>query len=395
MSDAASRQRHGVSQRAFLIALLLIAANLRPSLTGVGPLLETIRADLRLSATAAGWLGSSPLLMFAAFAPLARLARQLGAERLVLAGLVVLIAGIVVRSAGGVVPLFAGTVALAAGIAGINVLIPALVKQHYPERVPGVTTTYATVMGGFAALASGVAVPLANWLPGGWRSSLASWALLAAIGLLFWLPQVRNPAKPPRDAQSAATSHPLPWRNRIAWQITGFMGLQSTFFYIAISWFPAVLRESGYSPAAGGWLLTLFQAAALLAGLTVPFLIRRFRDQRALAFCMASLLTLGTLGILFAPAAAALWMIVLGCGAGPSLILALSFMGLRAANQQMAAALSLMSQSIGYLVAACGPILFGLIHDYTGTWTAPLLVTAGLTIVQGLCGVGAGRGTCR
>jgi CP family cyanate transporter-like MFS transporter len=245
-------------------------------------------------------------------------------------------------------------------------------------------------MGGFAALASGIAVPLAHTLPGGWRSSLASWALLAGIALVFWLPQARA------GANRAAVSQPIPsmgppWRSRLAWQITGFMGLQSTLFYIAVSWFPAVLRDSGYSPAAGGWLLTLFQGAAVFAGLAVPPLVRRFKDQRRLAFAVASLSTIGTLGILFAPRAAVVWMVLLGCGAGPSLILALSFMGLRAKTQEMAAALSLMSQSIGYLIAACGPILFGVIHDHTGDWTMALLATAAVTVLQALCGFGAGR----
>jgi CP family cyanate transporter-like MFS transporter len=383
-----------VTQRAFLIALLLIAANLRPSLTGVGPLLETIRADLGLSATAAGWLSSLPVLIFGAFAPLARLARQFSAERLLLVGLLALIAGVLVRSSGGSAALYFGTVGLAAGIAGINVLIPVLIKQHYPERVPGITTAYATIMGGVAALASGIAVPLAHALPGGWRSSLASWALLAAVALVFWLPQTRARASKADAPQPTAAPQP-PWRNWIAWQITGFMGFQSTLFYIAVSWFPAVLRDDGYSPEAAGYLLTLFQVAALFAGLAVPPLIRRFKDQRRLAFCVASFSTLGTLGTLLAPRGAIAWMILLGCGSGPSLILALSFMGLRASTRQMAASLSLMAQSVGYLIAACGPILFGLIHDFTGTWAVALLATAAVTVLQAWCGIGAGRGTCR
>src|SRR5688500_3233293 len=121
---------------------MLIAANLRPSLTGVGPLLETIQEHLALSATAAGLLGSLPLFVFAAFAPLARLARQLGAERVLLAALALLTAGILVRSQGSTAALFGGTLALATGIAVINVLLPVLIKRHYPERVPGLTTAY-------------------------------------------------------------------------------------------------------------------------------------------------------------------------------------------------------------------------------------------------------------
>lgn len=374
---------------AFLAALLLIAANLRPSITGVGPLLETIQHDLALSDAAAGWLGSLPVLVFAALAPLARLARRHGAERMLLVGLLALIGGILLRSAGDEAALFAGTVMLATGIAGTNVLLPVVIKQRYPERVPAVTTAYATIMGGLAALASGIAVPVAHWLPGGWRASLASWALPAAVALILWLPHARHAADVV-EADTGPAPHP-PWRAPIAWQITGYMGLQSTLFYVAISWFPIILREHGFTPVAAGWLLTLFQVAALLAGLVVPPLMRRFSDQRALAFVTSALSALAIVGLLADPAGAAVWMVLLGCGAGPSLILALSFMGLRARSQQTAAALSLMSQSIGYLIAAVGPVSFGLLRDWTGGWTAGLLGAVAVAVLQGLCGLGAGR----
>jgi CP family cyanate transporter-like MFS transporter len=378
---------------AFLIALLLIAANLRPSLTGVGPLLKTIQDDLMLSATAAGLLASLPVLIFAAFAPLARLARQLGAERMLLVGLLVLIVGLLTRSEGHVTTLFVGTVILATGIASTNVLLPVIIKQRFPERVPAITTAYATIMGGVAALASGVAVPMAEQLPGGWRSSLASWTLLAAIALIFWLPHALAQKKPEErsaDPHAIASPHP-PWRTRIAWQVTGFMGLQSTVFYISVTWLPAFLRDAGFSASAAGWLLTLYQVAALLAGLAIPMLIRRFRDQRGLAVLTSALAGIGIVGMLLAPKAATLWMIVMGCGSGPSLILALSFMGLRARNQESAAALSLMAQGIGYLVAALGPVIFGLAHDLTDGWTLAMLGTAVVALGQALCGFGAGR----
>jgi CP family cyanate transporter-like MFS transporter len=386
-----------VSNRAFLIALMLIAANLRPSITSVGPLLDTIQHDLMLSDMAAGWLGSLPVLVFAALAPLSRLARRHGAERMLLIGLLALIAGILLRSEGDVPALFAGTAILATGIAGTNVLLPVVIKQRYPERVPAITTAYATLMGGLAALASGIAVPLAHGLPGGWRASLASWALPAAIALILWLPHSRSRQRGADPApESERQPEPLPaqrtlWRAPVAWQITGFMGLQSTLFYVAISWFPVILREHGFSAVAAGWLLTLFQVAALPAGLVVAPLMRRFTDQRALAFGTAALSALAVVGILVAPAGAAAWMVLLGCGSGPSLILALSFMGLRAHTQQTAAGLSLMSQSIGYLIATLGPLGFGVLHDWTGGWTVGLLGTVAVAIIQGLCGLGAGR----
>jgi MFS transporter, CP family, cyanate transporter len=374
----------------FIIALLLVAANLRASLTGVGSLLPAIQMDLQLTATTAGLLGSLPPLMFAVFAPLARLGARFGTERLVMGGLVALVLGILLRSEGHVIALFAGTAILAAAIAMTNVLVPALVKQHYPQRVSVLTSAYATVMGVFAALSSGIAVPLALVLPGGWRGSLAAWSLLGVVAILCWLPQVRAPRSPVVPV-TAVAPHP-PWRRGIAWQITGMMGLQSTLFFTAISWYPTYLHSFGYSAAAAGWLMFAYQVAGLLAGMTVPLLIRLV-DQRLLAFGCAMLGLTATAGMWLAPGAASWWVVMLGIGAGPSLILSLTFIGLRAGSTRTAADLSLMVQAVGYFIASFGPLVFGLIHDLAGNWTVPLLFLMAIAVLQGLCGLGAGRRT--
>src|SRR5215469_5298483 len=80
------------------IAFLFLVANLRPALTGVGPLLETIRTSLGLSGAAAGLLPTLPLLVFAVFSPFARLGEILGIERTLAACLVLIVAGVALRS---------------------------------------------------------------------------------------------------------------------------------------------------------------------------------------------------------------------------------------------------------------------------------------------------------
>jgi CP family cyanate transporter-like MFS transporter len=230
---------------AFLVALFAVAACLRSSITGVGPLLAFIRADLGLSATAAGALSSLPLLMFAVGAPASRLARNHGTERMLLGALVVLLCGILLRSEGHLAALYGGTVILAGGIAVANILLPVLVKQHFPERVATITTAYATIMGISATLGSAFGAPLAQWLPGGWRVSLLFWAVPAVIALLLWIPHTRHDlhvtpgTKEPQPA--------LPWRSVVAWQVTGYMGLQSMMFYVTVAWYPTMLRDEGYS----------------------------------------------------------------------------------------------------------------------------------------------------
>lgn len=373
----------------FLAALLLVAANLRPALTGVGPLLVQIQAHLSLSATQAGLLNSLPLLMFAAAAPLAGFSERHGAERLALLALITLLAGILLRSAGGAGLLFTGTLILASGIAVANVLMPVLIKQHFPQHIPSVTTAYATVLGGFAGLASGVSVPLARVLPGEWRGSLASWSVLVVLAILLWLPHLRPVASSAAAGPQAARGRI--WRKGLAWQVTAFMGLQSAIYFSVVTWFPAVLSESGYSHEAAGWLLTLYQFVGLATGLVIPLLIRRSNDQRMLAFCVSLFAVAGSLGLLLAPGLAVLWVAVMGAGTGPGLILALSFVGLRTRDPADAATLSLMSQGLGYLFAALGPVVFGFMHEHSGGWTVVIIGIALLGLIQGLSGYQAGR----
>lgn len=378
---------HGIF---FLVALLIVAANLRAAITGVGALLPAIQADLALTASAAGLLTSLPVLMFGLFAPLARFGERHGPDRLVMAGLVVLVLGIVLRSSGGSTALYAGTVMLGAAIATINVLMPALVKEHYPTRIPAMTSAYATAMQVFASLASGIAVPLAVWLPGGWRMSLASWAVLGVLGILCWLPHMRGVPQAVAPAAADASRVPV-WRRALAWQIAGFMGLQSTLFYTAISWYPTYLIDRGFTATSAGWLMFVYQVAALVAGMLVPRLIGRFADQRLLAAACPAIGLTATAGLLLAPQWAMGWVVVLGLGAGPSLVLSLSFIGLRAGSARTAASLSLMVQGVGYFIAMFGPLVFGVLHDVSQGWVVPLLFIMAAAVGQGLCGLGAGR----
>jgi MFS transporter, CP family, cyanate transporter len=380
----------GVSTVILLAALLAVAANLRPALTSVGPLIDLIRQDLGLSATVAGLLNSLPLFAFAAFSPLAHFANWIGIERALMVAMMALIAGILVRSFGGTPGLFGGTLLLGASIAVGNVLLPSAIKRDFPHRVSGVTTTYAIMLGLTAAIGSGVSVPLARILPGGWESALAFWALPTALALFPLALCLRASDSAEATSKSYAAAAPV-WRSLLAWQVTLFMGLQSFSYYVAVSWFPSVLQDMGYTPGAAGWIVTFFQVVALAATLAMPTLIRRSRDQRLLAVATPLLIVVALLGMIAAPGAALLWIVVLGIGNGPTMILALTFFGLRTRDHRQAAALSLMAQSIGYFIAALGPIIFGLLHDMSHGWTLPLLAMAASLVVQAAAGFGAGR----
>ncbi len=355
-----------------LLGIILIAANMRASITAVGPVLSDITHAYGLSGTEAGVLTALPVLGFAAFSPYApRLSRRIGMERALLAALVALLAGIIVRSLPSAATLFAGTVLLAAGVALANVLLPAFVKQHFSGRQASMTTVYATAMGLLAAVASGIAVPLADVLPGGWRASLGAWAVLVIAGLALWMPRALTTTN---SAENQAARTPLPWRSRVAWEVTAFMGLQSLGFYVMIGWLPTVLKTQHLSAHAAGFELLGYQLIALATTLLLPLVADRKNDHRALAALASAFCVAGYLGLLLAPRISLLWVLLAGCGAGPTLVLALSFIALRVQEPRHAAALSAMAQSVGYLIAAAGPFMFGALHAASGGWSLSLIV---------------------
>jgi MFS transporter, CP family, cyanate transporter len=375
-----------------VVAFFLLVANLRPALTSVGPLLEAIRSSLGLSSAAAGLLTTLPLLVFAAASPLASLGEVIGIERTLAGCLALTVAGIALRSLGSVAGLFGGTLIFSTGIGVANVLVPSLIKRDFPQHVAGVTTVYVMAMSLTGAVATGLAVPLAANLAGGWKSSLAVWGAVAALALVCWLPEARKAKTPTatRSSPAGVVAKPI-WRSALAWQVTVFMGLQFLIYYVTIGWMPLYLVDHAASSARAGWLLTLYQVVAFAAGFVAPILLRQAGDQRAIAVLASLVTAVATLALLLVPQLAALWLVVLGVSFGMTFILAFALIGMRTRDHQRAALLSTMSQASAYLIAAAGPVAFGWIHDLSSDWTVPMLSLVVVSLIQALVGFGAGR----
>ena len=376
-----------------VVGIVLLAVNLRPALTGLTPLIGQIRADTSISYGVAGLLTTLPLLAMGLLSPIASLlAHRFGMERVLLASMLVLAAGILLRSAGAVAALFSGTAVLGAAIALGNVLLPSLVKREFPDRAGLMTSIYSTALAISAAIAAGVSFPLANQTGIGWRASLALWALLALVAAVAWLPQFRSAR--PADA-SAETSHVVGglWRSALAWQVTLFMGLQSLGYYVVLTWLPEILQEeAGISASRAGWMLALAQGVGIASIFLAPVLADRSPSQHGVVVGAVTLTGTGALGLLVAAdTATALWVVLLGLGQGACFSLALTFFALRTSDPEHAAALSGMAQSVGYLLAAAGPFLFGVLRDATHAWTVPLALLFSLAVCLLITGLGAAR----
>lgn len=370
-----------------LAAILLAAANLRVPATGLPPLLGQISAHFQLSTAAAGALTALPLLAFALLSPFAAgLARRWGLERTLLGAMAAVALGIAVRSSGLEWALYLGTCVLGMGIAVGNVLLPSLVKRDFPGSVTAVTSAYALSMGIVAALGSAAAVPLADAI--GWQAALACFIVVPLAAIAAWAVQ---PGGGIATETAAATAPVSLWRSALAWQVTLYLGLNSTIYYVAIAWLPAMLAEAGTSAQQAGTLHGVLQLATAIPGLLLAPIVRRMHDQRLAAALAAVLSTLALLGLWLLPALAWLWAVLLGMGTGATFILGLTFVALRTRDVPQSTALSGMSQCVGYLLAAAGPVLMGQLHDLLGGWQMPLLLCAVLAAGAIAMGALAGR----
>lgn len=353
-------------------ALVLAALNLRPALASVGPLLASIRHDLGLSSAQAGLLTTIPTVCFGVFALIAaRLGVRFGLERTIVAALALAGVATALRVAGhDVVVLFADTVLLGVGIAVAQALLPAVVKQRFPDTAVLVTGAYALSINAGALMAASLSAPAADAL-GSWPAALALWGLPAPFAVLAWLLVARGqPARAAEPEAVAVVVVParLPWRSRTAWRLTVMMAGASVIFIVTLTWLAPRYQDLGWTSGHAGLVLTAFTATQILGGLIVPPLAYRTRDRRAWLGGALVAVAVGLLGVGLAPLAAPwLWAACVGIGMGSAFPLLLTLFVDFAATPQESSKLTAMGFCVGYLVAAGGPTAAGAIRDLTGS----------------------------
>jgi CP family cyanate transporter-like MFS transporter len=374
--------------------MVLVAINLRPAAASIGPVLDRIQSDVGLSSGWAGALTTLPVLCFGLLAPLAPpLARRLGVHSAIAAAMLALLAGMLLRLVPGAAFLFAGTALAGAAIATGNVLVPVIVRRDFPDRTGTAMALYTTALIGFAALAAGVTVPLADRLGGGWRPGLGVWAIPVAIAAVAWLPAFvrRQAAADTPIAPRSPVVRPL-LRQPLAWWVTLFFALQSGGFYATLAWLPDIFRSHGASDSRAGLLLSLSIVVGLTTATTLPYIAARRRDHRWLVVVCSALMAAGLTGILAAPMAAPyLWVVLLGLGQNAAFPLALMLIVMRGGSVATTEGLSTLAQSVGYVLAALAPLAVGALHGLTGSWTVPLILLLALVAPQTVVGLAAGR----
>jgi MFS transporter, CP family, cyanate transporter len=338
-----------------------------------------------------------PLIMFGGVSfGVYRVRERLGTDGTVAIALVVLAMATVVRSLSGpVAALWLGTAVLGAAIAVCNVLVPVVVRRDFPGRVTGITGAYSATLGGCAAVASGVAVPLSQL--GGWQLAVGVWAVPSGVAALAWTWRMRFAPSPASAADStlvaphSGSNGAAIWRSRDAWQVTVFFGLQATTYYLFVTWLPTIEASHGVSSLAAGWHLFVFQLVSVVASLATGWIMHRAVNHRLIGVVISALMVVAALGHAVAAQVPVLWDCVAGLSTGAALVFALSIISLRSETSDRAVRLSAMAQGLGYCLAAAGPLVAGLVFDLASSWRPVLVGLAAIGVCQAAVAVLVGR----
>lgn len=364
----------------FVLAIFLFAMILRTPLTVVGPIISFIRDGLGISNVLAGFLTTIPLLAFAVISPFAsRVARKLGMEWTLFYSIILLAVGVALRSFGTTSVLIVGTVLIGVAIAFGNVLIPSYFKLKFPLHIGLLTAVYSVSMNMSGGLGAGISYAVAD--TAGWQVALGFSLVFAALTLIAWLPLLRA-----QKVEVRSTNKNVPpkrmWRSPLAWAVALSMGLQSLIFYCSSAWLPEILISQGLEASAAGWMVSIMQLAQIPMTFLIPILAGKLPTQRPIVAFFTMCYLVGFAGILLEwTSLTLLWMIALGFAGGASFGLVLMLFTLRTKTAYEAADLSGFAQSIGYTLAAVGPVLFGYLHDATNSWLLPILLFISCSVV--------------
>lgn len=374
-----------------LLGIVVLALNLRPAVSSLGVSLGEVGDSLGFSGTTAGLLTTLPVLCFALVGlTTSSVTRRFGVHRTVLLAVVVLVAGLVVRGLTGsaLVFLVASTASLSS-IAVANVALPHLVKLHFPDRIPAISGLYSALLMTGAFLPSVLTVPV-DTAAGTWRAGLLLWAGVALVAVLPWIALARHEVKADLSVHGRVTFAML-LRSRLAWSLTLFCGLQSAMAYTQFGWLIQIYRDSGLSHQHASLMLALLTVIGIPLPLALPWLFARIHDHRLFVVTFSAAGAAGFTGLWLAPSTLpALWAALMGLG-GCAFPYVLTMIGLRARTPDATAVLSGFVQSIGYLIAAVGPLSAGVLYDLTGAWDVPLVLLALLGVPMLIAGLGFAR----
>ncbi len=356
-----------------VLIVILISGNLRSPIVAVAPVLGDVREALGLDNFQVSLLTSIPLFMFAACSVLvSRFSNTFGISKLLMYSVVILSFGLFLRITGSLWLLFLGSIFIGLGICIGNVVTPGYIKNSFPRQIGLMTGIFAVSMNLTAALASGFSVKIGEWTGSGWRGSLGIWLVIAALGFLVLLLELIFRKKNSDQPKAALSSSDFNmFKSSQAWNISAFMGLQSLFYYCMVAWLPSFLADYHMQGESSGWVLFVIQMTMIPVTFCCPIIANKMKDQRIMILFICALM-LGSIMMFVLLKSQWIYVnaVIIGISNGLSFSLSILFFSTRTKSSIHAVKISGMAQSVGYLIAAFGPPVFGKLHDWDVSWNS-------------------------
>ena len=358
-----------------IAVVILVSTNLRAPITAVSPILDEMKSVLKIDNFQASLLTSIPLFVFAFFSILvSKATAKINIRHGLIYSLIILIIGIYVRIYGNISMLYISSLLIGLGICIGNVLTPAYIKNTFPTKIGIMTGIFSVSMSLIAALASGLSIAIGNWTNLGWKGSLGVWIVAAIAALIIvCIDSLKNKtATQQKTVQSEDVKFNI-FKSKQAWNISIFMGLQSLIYYCLVALLPTLLIDFGMTKTNAGWVFSVLQLAMLPAMLVSPVLASRMKNPKIMIYITSALYFIGIITLLiFKAKFSYLSAILIGIAGGFAFSLSILFFSLRTKTMVGTIKISGMAQSVGYLIAAFGPPIFGKLYDIDSTWSYSL-----------------------
>ncbi|MGV0966903.1 CynX/NimT family MFS transporter [Empedobacter falsenii] len=377
-----------------IAVVILVSTNLRAPITAVSPILDEMKSVLKIDNFQASLLTSIPLFVFAFFSILvSKATAKINIRHGLIYSLIILIIGIYVRIYGNISMLYIGSLLIGLGICIGNVLTPAYIKNTFPTKIGIMTGIFSVSMSLIAALASGLSIAIGNWTNLGWKGSLGVWIVAAIAALIIvCIDSFKNKTTTQQKTVQSEDVKFNIFKSKQAWNISIFMGLQSLIYYCLVALLPTLLIDFGMTKTNAGWVFSVLQLAMLPAMLVSPVLASRMKNPKIMIYITSALYFIGIITLLiFKAKFSYLSAILIGIAGGFAFSLSILFFSLRTKTMVGTIKISGMAQSVGYLIAAFGPPIFGKLYDIDSTWSYSLYFLMFCMIILTFFGIKASQ----